>query len=244
VRYTCDPKQAISFIKGSDAVDQQYDLVLVDWRMPGMNGPDIARYVNRELGERAPKIIMLAYDWSEVEEEALSAGISGFVSKPFLISNFHSAVMKLKSEGGREEAQSEYSIAGLRFLAAEDNELNAEILQALMELEEASCELAENGEIAVKMLCDAAPGYYDMVLMDIQMPVMDGYTAARTIRGCDHPDAESIPIVAMTANAFDEDVRRAMEAGMDAHVSKPVDMELLKKTVTEIIKSRKAKAEK
>jgi len=239
VAHTCDPEQALQFILGADRVGQQYDIVLTDWRMPKMNGIELAGRVREALGDRMPPTILSAFDWSEIEETALQNGISGFLAKPFLISHFHAAVRQvLDPQSTETEAEEEYSLSGLHFLAAEDNELNAEILRELLDLEGASCELAENGEVAVKMLEASAPGHFDMVLMDVQMPVMDGYEAARAIRSSRHPDAERIPIAAMTANAFDEDVRHALDAGMDAHVSKPVDMNLLKKTVVELLRLR------
>jgi len=121
-------------------------------------------------------------------------------------------------------------------LVAEDNELNAEILTELLELEGVVCDVAANGEIALQKLRESERGYYDLILMDIQMPVMDGYQASRHIRMCEHPDAKAIPIAAMTANAFDEDVQRALESGMNAHVAKPVDMEVLKATVVKLLR--------
>ena len=240
VAHTGSTEQAIQFVTGAAAVGQPYDLVLLDFRMPGMTGVEVADHIHKTLGDDAPVMILFAYDWSEIEEDALAAGISGFLSKPFFISNFRRVVRQLNQQETEDESDSDISLSGLRFLAAEDNELNAEILQELLDMEGASCELAENGEIAVRMLQESEPGYYDLILMDVQMPVMDGYTAAKTIRACDHEDAKTIPIAAMTANAFEEDVRRALNVGMNAHIAKPVDMNLLKETVMELLRGKES----
>ncbi|MBR5508576.1 MAG: response regulator [Lachnospiraceae bacterium] len=236
VAHTGDAQQAVQFVTGAAAVGQPYDLVVLDYKMPGITGVEIAHHIEDALGADAPDMVLFAYDWSEIEEEAMAAGISGFLPKPFFISNFRSLIRTMKGHESEEISENEISLSGLRFLAAEDNELNAEILQELLDIEGASCELAENGEMAVEMFRKSEPGYYDLILMDVQMPVMDGYTAAKMIRACDHADAKNIPIAAMTANAFEEDVRRALNAGMNAHIAKPVDMNLLKETVMELVR--------
>ncbi len=238
VAHTCSGEQAIQFVTGAAAVGQPYDLVLLDFRMPGMGGIEVARHIQEKLGDGAPVMLLFAYDWSETEDEALAAGVAGFLPKPFFISNFRSVIRQLNHQDTEDESDSDISLSGLRFLAAEDNELNAEILQELLDMEGASCELAENGKAAVDMLQKSEPGYYDLILMDVQMPVMDGYTAAKTIRSCDHADAKTIPIAAMTANAFEEDVRLALNAGMNAHIAKPVNMNLLKETVMELLRGK------
>ena len=158
------------------------------------------------------------------------------------MTNFRSVLHRLKNQGADYEDSDEMEgkpLAGLRILAAEDNELNAEILKELLELEEVECELAENGEVAVEKLKASEPGYYDLILMDVQMPVMDGYTASRTIRLCGHPDAKTIPIAAMTAHAFDENIHMALDSGMNAHIAKPVDMNALKTTALQLLENRK-----
>lgn len=230
VAHTDDEELASRFIHGAIAVDQPYDLVLLN----DTGGIGLARELRESLGDRTPPLVLFAYDWSEIEESALQSGISAFLQKPFFISSFRSVVQELRGQEVEEE-QTSAALSGLHFLVAEDNELNAEILAQLLELEEATCEIAENGKVAAEMLRSSAPGHYDMILMDVQMPVMDGYTATKEIRGMEHPEAKTIPIVAMTANAFEEDVQNALNAGMNAHVAKPVDMALLKETAGRLL---------
>ncbi len=236
VASTTSAEQAKQFMIGSVKVGQPYDFVLLDQNMPEMDMIALTRKLREALGEQMPPVILFAYDWSETEQEALEAGVSGFLQKPFFLSNFRSVIRQLRGIEIEEQSDFNGSLDGLRFLAAEDNEINAEILQELLELEGASCEVAENGEIALEKFRTASVGTYDMILMDVQMPIMDGYTAAKMIRSCNHPEAKTIPIAAMTANAFEEDVRQALHAGMDAHISKPVDMKLLKTTVIELLR--------
>ena len=169
------------------------------------------------------------------EDDALTAGMAGFLPRPFLLSSLRGAIQQLNNQAPEEAEESQLSIAGLRFLAAEDNELNAEILRELLDLEGAACQIAENGQAALEMFTNAPAGTFDLILMDVQMPVMDGYAAARAIRDSSHPEAKTIPITAMTANVFDEDVQHALAAGMNAHIAKPVDMAQLKETVTELL---------
>lgn len=246
IEATVDGAQAISMMKEAAGQAKPYDLVLLDRKMPRMSGIETAREIHRELGEMAPLMILSAYDWSEVEEEALEAGIAAFLPKPFFVTNFHSVIHHLKNQGAEYEEQEDDGkpLSGLRILAAEDNELNAEILKELLELEEVECELAENGEMAVEKFKSSEPGYYDLILMDVQMPVMDGYTASRTIRLCGHPDAKEIPIAAMTAHAFDENIHMALDSGMNAHIAKPVDMGELKKTAVRLLEERNKKTQK
>ena len=186
-----------------------------------------------------PILVLTSYDWSEIEEEARRAGIDAFMPKPFFTSTFWQTIAPLFPEQGEQTIQeaevTERVMEGRRFLVAEDNELNAEILTEMLNMEGAVYELAANGQEALDMFQKSAPGYYDMILMDVQMPVMNGYEAARRIRACGHPEAASIPIVAMTANTFAEDVRDAMEAGMDGHLAKPIDMAVVRSTVARFL---------
>ncbi len=183
--------------------------------------------------------MLTAYDWSDIEDEARDAGIDAFMSKPFFLSTFRQVLESLDLELTGPEpgaAQEDRALEGLSFLVAEDNELNAEILSEMLAMEGAGCELAVNGQEALRMFQESEPGHYDMILMDIRMPLMDGYAATRAIRACGHPRAADIPIIAMTANAFAEDVRDAMEAGMDAHLAKPIDMAVVEQTIARLRK--------
>ena len=182
-----------------------------------------------------------AHGWSEIEAEAKKAGVDAFLPKPFLESDLRQTIQKTGKNVNRKGTvvPNEDVLRGKRFLVAEDNEINAEILCEFMSIEGAKCEVAVNGQQALDYFLRSEPGYYDAVLMDIQMPVMDGYTAAGKIRACGHPDAAVIPIAAMTANAFAEDVQNALSAGMDAHIAKPADPEILRETLKKLEKERR-----
>ncbi len=213
-----------------------YDLLLLGWE-EGAEGMKTVRRIREEVSSQMPIVVMTAYDWTDFEEEALAGGVDSFMSKPFFTTNLRMMIQQIKSKNGylNETDAANDALSGKHFLIAEDNELNAEILTELLDLENVSCDLAVNGEEAVKKFRASEPGTYDMILMDVQMPVMDGYTATRTIRLCNHPDAKKIPIAAMTANAFAGDVQNALQSGMDAHIAKPVDMNVLRNTVVKLL---------
>lgn len=211
------------------------DLVLIDLKMPDMDGIETAGQMRRLVPEEVPLILLSAYDWSDVEDEARGAGISGFMPKPFFLTNFKRTIEHLKSETLPETVEeADYAaIRGKNFLVVEDYALNAEILLDVLDSYGASADLAVNGKEAVEFFEKSKPGQYDAVLMDVQMPVMNGYEATRAIRAGNHPDAKRIVIVAMTANAFAEDVRDALDAGMNEHVAKPIDMDRLYQVLIE-----------
>ncbi len=217
---------------------RDYDVVLLDWKMPRLDGIETARRMKKACAGDVPILLMTAHDWEDLQEEALEAGIDGFLPKPFFVAAFKEKIIEILGERGLEEVHPFSlpmelgSLKGRHFLVAEDNEINAEIIEELLDIEEATCEIVENGELAVERFSKEEPGSFDAVLMDIQMPVMNGYEAAWAIRALERQDAKLIPIIAMTANAFAEDVKDAMDAGMDAHIAKPVDMELLKQTLS------------
>ena len=184
-----------------------------------------------------PILILTSYDWPEDSDAVKAAGIDAFLPKPFFLTSFR---QKVDSVLGREPEhkplEEEKSILqGMHILVAEDNEINAEILSELLDMAGASCDIYENGELVVEAFEKSSPGQYRLILMDVQMPVMNGYEATRKLRNLGHPLAKTIPVIAMTANAFAEDVRDAMEAGMNAHVSKPIDMAVLEQTVKTVI---------
>ncbi len=231
---------AVKMVEQAHEEGNDFDFVLIDWKMPDMGGVETARRIREIISSDTLIMVLTAYDWSEIEEEAVSAGIDGFLPKPFFLTNFKQTVERLreKKEIIPKKEPSSGSLSGKHILAAEDNELNSEILVELLDMAGATCEMAENGQIALEKFQQSQPGQYDLILMDVQMPVMNGYEATRAIRACDHPLAKTIPIIAMTANAFAEDIKNALDAGMDAHVAKPVNLELLGNVVAEIFEKR------
>ena len=229
-------EMAVAAVERAFEEKQPYQMVLLDWRMPGLDGIETARRIREELGKDIYILLLTAYDWDEIEWEARDAGIDGFLTKPFFVSALKEKIVEFTAQG-EEESRIEgeaSSLEGGHFLVAEDNEINAEILEELLGIEGADCEILENGKLLVERFAKAEPGEFDAILMDVQMPVMNGYEATRCIRSLEREDAATIPIIAMTANAFAEDVKEAMNAGMNAHVAKPVDMEVLKKTIKEL----------
>ena len=206
--------------------------------MPGMDGLETARRIRKEVGPEVPILVLTAYDIDEVQEQGKDSGIDMFLPKPFFLSSFQRAVAQmLEQEATKEEdtiAPDALSLAGLKVLAAEDNEINAEILIELLAIEGIQCEIMPNGKEAVDRFLRSSPGDFDMIFMDVQMPVMNGYEATRAIRASEHPSASTIPIIAMTANAFEEDIQAALASGMNAHTAKPVDLEKLKSTIAKL----------
>ncbi|MCI8505371.1 MAG: response regulator [Lachnospiraceae bacterium] len=221
----------------------RYDVILLDWQMPeGMSGLETAKKLRELLPGHVLIFFLTSYDWNEIEDQAVSAGVDGYLTKPFFVSAFMEKILELPQTWKPEEEQfatkGHNSLKGYHFLVAEDNEINAEIVQEFLDMDGASCELAENGLLALERFRDTEPGRFDAILMDVQMPVMNGYDATRAIRALEREDAGTIPIIAMTANAFSEDVKDAMKAGMNAHVAKPIDMELLRVAVNQFSNRR------
>ena len=229
VAYATDGPSAVDEAERAMARGEEFHAILLDWKMPGQSGVDTARQLREKVGREIPILVLTAYDWSAIEEEAVAAGVDAFLPKPFFVSTLRQALESLRTgtAGGPAPAP-EDALRGLFFLVAEDNELNAEILCEMLDMEGARCEVVPNGELAVERFLQEPPDKYDMILMDVQMPVMGGYEATRKIRACGHPRAKDIPIVAMTANAFAEDVRHALDAGMNGHLSKPINMDAVR----------------
>ena len=230
-----DGRTAVSMAGQAVKDGRGFDLILLDWKMPGIDGIETARRIRRVVPKQIPIMILTAYDWSEIEEEALEAGINGFLPKPFFINNFKQTIEHIV-DAGTEQVNVEKTVSfwsGKHFLAAEENEINAEILRELLYAKGATVEVAENGMKAVELFEQSSPGQYDAIFMDVQMPVMNGYEATRQIRVCGHPEAQKIVIIAMTANTFAEDVQEALKAGMNAHTAKPVDMGRLERILEE-----------
>ncbi len=240
VSYATDGASAVEMAVAAHSKGEDFNVILLDWKMPGLSGVETARQIRRRVHDGIPILVLTSYDWSDIEEEAREAGINAFLSKPFFVSSFWQAIEPLFLDAPESPADetADSPLASLLFLVAEDNALNAEILTAMLDMDGARYEVVENGQEAVDAFLNTEPGHYDMILMDVQMPVMDGYTATRKIRASDRPDAKTIPIIAMTANTFAEDVRNAMEAGMNAHLAKPIHMNTVRDLVARLLKDR------
>ncbi|MBR4903508.1 MAG: response regulator [Selenomonadaceae bacterium] len=229
-------KEALEMINLRHARREDYNLILVDWLMPEMDGIELTRKIREILGTETAVIVLTAYDWYEVEDEAIKAGVDTFMPKPLSANNalyeFRQAFSRKKQIFPEKKL---VELEGRTILVAEDMPVNAEIMMMILEMRGMISDHAENGKIAVEKFAASPPGFYDAVLMDIRMPVMDGLEATAAIRELNHPDAKTVPIIAMTANAFDEDVQRSLKAGMNAHLTKPADPEQLYKTLQELI---------
>ncbi len=225
--WTLDGDSAVTKVREHHQKHNDYHIILLDWKLPGMDGIETARHLRRELGNEVPILLLSAYDCSEIEDEARAAGINGFLSKPLFKSTLYYGLKPYIDTPAKPEEHHEEKHAaafeGRRILLAEDNELNAEIAQELLQEEGMTIDWAENGQICADMFAKSPVGHYDAVLMDIRMPVKNGFEATEMIRGMDRPDA-NLPIIAMTADAFSEDVKRCIEHGMNAHVAKPIDL--------------------
>lgn len=216
-----------------------YDVCFIDWCMPELDGIETARRMRRYVGPDVLIIIISAYDWSGIEEQAKAAGVNAFIAKPFFASNLYNTLLTVSqkpelgfSAVGNKET---YDFGGKKVLLVEDNELNMEIASELLKFVNLQVEHAENGKVAVDIFRNSKEKEYALIFMDIQMPLMNGYDAARCIRSSEHPAAGTIPIIAMTANAFTDDVQAAFDAGMNGHLAKPIDVEALYKTIARYI---------
>ena len=238
-----DGKDAMQMVKTQIAKQEPYNLILVDRDMPETNGLDVTKEIRNEFPHENIIILLTAYQWDDIREKAMNAGVDGFLAKPLFASNVIAEFERIarRSNMSLFQEKKRAPLAGCHVLLAEDIELNAEIMMDVLEMEEVETDHAENGRIAVEMFRDNAPGTYDAILMDIRMPEMDGLEAAEAIRAMDRPDAGIIPIIALTANAFDEDVQSSLQVGMNAHLTKPVEPDHLYQTLGELIyESREA----
>ena len=241
--YVVTGEEALARVEERHSRGADYHGVLLDWKMPDMSGAELARRIREAVGNDVPILLVSAYDWSDVEDEARSAGVTGFVAKPLFMSTLSRALAPLATASGAgaaSEARDESDLSGLRGLMAEDNDLNWEVASELLGACGLELDWARNGEECVDLFSASEPGHYDVVLMDIRMPIMNGYDAARAIRSLDREDAARVPIVAMTADAFSEDRERARECGMDAHVAKPIDLRETVRVISRCVAARRS----
>ncbi len=236
--WTLDGESALDMVAKRRAENNDYHVILLDWKLPGMDGVETAREIRKHAGGDVPILLISAYDWSEIEDDARDAGVTGFISKPLFKSTLYYGLKKFADipDGGESEKEYKISFEGKKVLMAEDNELNWEIASELLSDLGMELDWAQNGQICLDKFRSSPEHYYDAVLMDIRMPVMSGYDATKAIRAEQRSDSD-IPIIAMTADAFAEDIRKCLECGMNAHIAKPIDIrevaKLLKKHMKE-----------
>ncbi len=229
--------EALHMLEVQHAKHEPYNMVLLDWKMPDMDGLAVASEIRKRYDRETTLIILTSFNWDDVMDEALHIGVDSFLAKPLFASNVIDEFERIarKNDMSLYKEKNRADLKGKRILMAEDVMINAEITAEIIMAKEAEVDHAENGRIALEMFEHSPVGHYDAILMDVRMPEMDGLEATAAIRALDRPDARTIPIVAMTANAFDEDVQRSLQAGMNAHLSKPVDPEHLYQTLEELI---------
>ena len=233
--------EALGMIEHRHLSGRDYGVVIVDWKMPEMDGIEAVRRIRSEVDTKIPILLISAYDWSDIEDKAREAGANGFVSKPLFRSTLYDKINDLiGKESSSQEPEDDYSdLQGLHILVAEDNDVNWEIISAMLAMFGISTDRAENGRVCVDMMRTAAEGSYELIFMDVQMPEMNGLDATRAIRRLENNWAASIPIVAMTADAFSENVTECLNAGMNGHIAKPVDIKLVIKEIRRIKEGRK-----
>ena len=227
-----------AFIRSKFAVEQKepYDIYFIDLLMPDMNGIELTRRLRKTVGKNPQIILLTAYDWTDIEKDAKDAGVTAFCSKPLFLSELLNVLTSSEQEKVEEADISELRFDGKKLLLVEDNELNLEIAQEILESVGFEIDTASDGSIAVERMKEVPAGTYDLILMDVQMPIMNGYQATRAIRALDDPVKASTPIVAMTANAFEEDKKEAMDSGMNGFAAKPIEIEKLMKTLYDLLK--------
>jgi len=240
--WTQDAESAFTMVEDSYSRNDPYQIILMDWKLPESDGLAAARELRRRHGDDIPILLISAYDWSEIEEDARAAGVNGFISKPLFKSTlFYGLKPYMLGEDDEPDhvrRETNPDLTGRHVLLAEDNELNWEIAYELLSAEGLIVDWAEDGQICVDKFKNSQPGHYDAVLMDLRMPVMNGYEATDIIRNLDRPDAKSVPIIAMTADAFAEDVQKCLQSGMNAHVAKPIDVRDVCRILVRFMKPR------
>jgi CheY-like chemotaxis protein/two-component sensor histidine kinase len=223
--WALDAESAIPMVDEHCRRGDGYHIILLDWKLPGMDGITAAREIRSRCGDETPILLISAYDWDEIQEEAVSAGITGFIAKPLFKSTLFYGLRPFAGSAAPAPGKKTMDLRGRRVLVAEDNDLNWEIANDLLTEELGlTLEWAENGQVCAERFRLSSPGWYDAILMDIRMPVMTGYEATAAIRAMERPDAATIPIIAMTADAFAEDIKKCLDCGMNAHVAKPIDV--------------------
>ena len=226
--WTLSGKEAVLRTRQAVGRGDLFSVYVIDWMLPDLNGIEVTKRIRKEVGEEVPVIVLTAYDWADIEEEAKEAGVTAFCSKPLFLSELRECLYSIINGDKEEESVREtVKLQKGRILLAEDNELNQEIAVEILNDAGFITEVASNGQIAVDMLKKSGPGYYQLILMDVQMPVMGGYEATRKIRELSNKKLASIPILAMTANAFEEDKKEALACGMNGHIAKPINAKYL-----------------
>lgn len=235
--WTTSGKEAVLRVQLADEQGDEYAAYIIDWLMPDMNGLEVVRRIRGIVGDEKLIIILTAYDWSDIEEEAREAGVTAFCSKPIFLSELRKILESPFADFHEEDAvlEDHTCFEGKRILLVEDNELNQEITVEILQEAGFVIEVADDGTVAVEKMSQAESGQYELILMDIQMPLMNGYEATRRIRALDDPEIANIPIIAMTANAFEEDRQEALEAGMNGHIAKPIDVPKLLELLRELL---------
>lgn len=238
--WTMSGKEAVLKAKQAAGMDEAFGAYVIDLRLPDLDGMEVARQIRSVAGDQAPIVLMTAYDWTQIENEAREAGINAFCNKPVFMSDLQTALsratgQKIVMPPHPETEENNFDFSGKKILLVEDNELNREIAMEILTEAGFDIDEAEDGSVAVEKIRSAEPGRYDLILMDIQMPVMDGYEATKAIRTLEDKDIANIPIIAMTANAFEEDRKRAFDSGMNDHLAKPLNIEKLFTTLHKII---------
>ena len=234
--WTLSGEKAIEMVARHHQMHDEYQIILLDWKLPDMDGITVAKRLRKIIDEGMPLILISAYDWSEFEVEARDAGINGFISKPLFKSTLYHELKKYMGvDDAMNKIDKDVELSGRHVLVAEDNDLNWEILKELLTDVGMELEWAENGKICLEKFQASEPGQYDVILMDIRMPIMNGYETTQAIRALERSDAQAIPIIAMTADAFSEDIQQCLECGMNAHTAKPINLDevisLLKKHI-------------
>ncbi|MCM1534832.1 MAG: response regulator [Clostridium sp.] len=225
--WTLNGENALRMVEQKHQQGADYHVILLDWKLPEMDGIETARAIRKLMGEEIPILLISAYDWAEIEDDARAAGVNGFIAKPLFKSTLFYGLRPFAeslNESAKEPEKKEFALSGRKILLAEDLELNWEVAKELLNGLGLEVDWAENGQICLNMFQNSQEGYYDAILMDVRMPVMNGYEATRAIRALERADAGRVPIIAMTADAFSEDIQKCLDAGMNAHTAKPIDV--------------------